>query len=152
MPPERVFGENARGQILCFGNGSAQAVEKPDEPLRNIEVAFLCRFKNLVVALALLSNLRRHAVKTLRAVLQPGQGHLRNGARDSSVSVFQWMDGHEIKMCQACLDEWLDPRCAVLIPGHEFLHLAFDAFRGWTLEVNFVFPFRARDDFDRTLP
>src|SRR6202011_4988486 len=28
------------------GNGAAQAVEKPDEPLRDIEVAFLCRFKN----------------------------------------------------------------------------------------------------------
>ena len=46
MPPERIFGENARCQSVCFGNGAAQAVEKPDEPLRDIEVAFLCRFKN----------------------------------------------------------------------------------------------------------
>ncbi len=62
------------------------------------------------------------------------------------------MDGHEIKMGQACFDKRLRFCSTVLIPRQEFLHLGFDAFRRWSLEMNFLFPFGTRDNFHRTLP
>ena len=56
-------------------------------------VALLRRFKNVVVIVALLPDLRRHAVEALRAFFGPRQRHVRDGARDAPVAVVEGVDG-----------------------------------------------------------
>ena len=48
--------------------GAAQAIEKPGKPARDVQLALLRCFENVVIGFALLPDLRRHAVKALRAL------------------------------------------------------------------------------------
>src|SRR6266481_3645991 len=147
MTPEGILCQNARGQFIRFSNCAAEAIEKPDQPLRDIHSPFLCGFQYLVVALAFFPDLRRHAVETLRAVLQPRERHFRDGAGDSSIAILEGMYGHEVEVSQAGLDKRLSARRAVFVPGQKCFHFGADRFGCGSLEVKFLFSFRTGNDF-----
>src|SRR5258708_39744056 len=150
MTPEGILCQNPRGQFTPFSNGAAEAIEKPDQPLRDIHSPFLCRFQDLVVALAFFPDLRRHAVETLRAVLQPRERHFRDGTGDPSVAILKGMYGHKVEVSQTSLDKRLRARRVVFVPGQKCFHFVLDRFGSGSLEVNFLFSFRTGNDFHST--
>ncbi len=89
--PETRFGENTAQDRLRSVDRAPQTTEKPFHPSRNIHCAFLARFEDVIVGIALLPDLRRHAVKALRTRLRTRQGHIGNGARDAAVAVVKGM-------------------------------------------------------------
>ena len=95
---KRAFLRTAAKRDFRAIEGAIEAVQKPFHPGRNIEVAFLRRFQNVVVGVALLPDLRGHAVEALRAVFRAREGHIGDGARDASVAVIERVDGHEPQM------------------------------------------------------
>src|SRR5665213_1359974 len=93
--PEIRFRENSAECSFGSIEGAVEAPQKPFHPGRYIEITLLRRFQDLVVRHALDPDLRGHTIEALRARFRTGERHVGDGARDSSVAVFKWMDGDE---------------------------------------------------------
>src|SRR5712691_3932136 len=105
--PEFSLAEDGGENLLGAVERTVEASQKPFQPCRDIETALLCRFKQIVIGPALQTDLRRHAVEALRAVLGPGEGHIGNGARDTAVAVIERVHGYEPQMRNGRPDNWI---------------------------------------------
>src|SRR3546814_792935 len=72
-----------------------QAGQEPFQPGRDVEVALLRAFEQVVIGFPLLPDLRRHAVEPLRTLVRARQAHVRDGARNPAVAILERVDGHE---------------------------------------------------------
>ena len=102
-PPRSAPCEDAAEGVFGAVDGPLQAGEKPFQPRRHIEVALLRCFEHVVIGLALLADLRRHAVEALRAFFRTGQRHVGDRARDAAVAVVEGVDRDEPEMREAGL-------------------------------------------------
>jgi hypothetical protein len=93
--PKAPFSEDRRQDTLRTVDCAVKATEEPLKPRCDVEIAFLCPFQNLIVRPALKTDLRRHAVKTLRTLLRPRKGHVSDGARNPPVAINKRMDRDE---------------------------------------------------------
>ena len=75
-----------------------EAVQEPGQPVGDVEITFLRVFKDVVVGIALLPDLRRHGVEAVCAFFRAREAHIRNRARDPAVPVGERMDRHEPEM------------------------------------------------------
>src|SRR3954447_21362532 len=85
--PELGFTKDGGKNLVRTVECAIEASEKPFQPRRDIEIALLRRFEQIVVRLTLQTDLRRHAVEALRAVLGSGKRHIGNRAGDAAVAV-----------------------------------------------------------------
>src|ERR1700728_141752 len=129
----------------------AQTFEEPFYPRRDIHRPFLRLLKNVVIGSPLLADLRRHAIEPLWAVLGTGESHVRNGARNTAVTVFERMDGHKPEVCQACFQNGIDVAISVE-PRQERLHVAIETCCLGRLEMEMILTDRARDGASRPSP
>ena len=65
--PELAFGDDRRQDSICAVDGTAEAVEEPQDPSRDVRAALLGALKLVVVGVPLDPDLRGHAVEPLRA-------------------------------------------------------------------------------------
>src|SRR3974390_2365743 len=85
-----------------------QASEEPRQPWCDVQVTFLGPFQDVVVGVALQSDLRRHAVKALRVAFRASECHIGNCSCDAAVAVFKGMDGDKPQVGYGCLDNGVD--------------------------------------------
>ena len=71
------------------------AAEKPRQPLRDVDVTFLCTFERVVIVRALLEDAARDAVEAAARGLALRQRLLRDRTGDASVPVLVGMDREE---------------------------------------------------------
>ena len=86
----------------------SRAAEKPFQPYGDVEMALLRGFQDVVVGVALLPELRGHAVEALRALFRTRERHVRDGARHVPVAVIERMDGDESQMRQRRLQNGIE--------------------------------------------
>src|SRR5713226_981379 len=91
--PKTGFAQNAAERFFRSVKGPVKTTEKPLQPGRNVKAGFLRFFEHLVIGLSFDPDLRRHAVKTLRALLGARQHHISERARNAPVSIFKRMNG-----------------------------------------------------------
>src|SRR5262249_51452731 len=96
--PEPCFPENTREDCFRAVKGAIEAPEKPVEPLRDVQTAFLRRLQNVVIIASLLPDLRGHAVEALRGLLRARQRHVGNRPSDPAVAILEGMDGDKPEM------------------------------------------------------
>ena len=107
-------------------------------------------FQQVVIFLALLPDLRRHAVEALRTLFRTGEAQVGNRARDAPVAVVKRMNCHEPQMRDAGLEDRIDLR-PVIEPVQKARHFLFKTRRFWCLEMNPFFADRTRDDLHRAV-
>ena len=61
--------------------------------------AYLEPFQNVVIGIALLPDLRRHAVEPLWAVLGTRESHVCDRARNSAIAIVERVYCHQPKVC-----------------------------------------------------
>ena len=66
--PEPCLAEHGGQGRFGPVKSAVKAAQKPLHPGRNVERSFLCLFKDVVISVPLLPDLRRHAVKPLCTV------------------------------------------------------------------------------------
>src|SRR6266702_6891799 len=100
------FGLEEHRSQYRFGaiERAAETSKKPFQPRGDVEIALLRRFQNIVVGVALLPNLRGHAVETLRAFFRMRELLIGNGTRNAAIPVFERVDGDEPQMRNAGLE------------------------------------------------
>ncbi len=103
--PKARLGENGRQYCLGATKSAIETIEKPLQPRRNIEVTLLCRFENIVIGIALLSDLRGHAVEALRTFLRARKFLIGYGASDAAIAIVKGMDTDEPQVCDASLED-----------------------------------------------
>ena len=96
--PEPGFPEHARQGRLRAVEGAVQAAEEPLHPRRDVEVALLGRFQDVVIVVPLQPDLGRHAVEAFRALLGARERQVGDRAGDAPVAVVERVDGHEPEM------------------------------------------------------
>src|SRR5947207_12389980 len=105
--------------------------------------AFLRCLQDVVIIIPLQLYLRGHAVEALRTMLCPSQGHIGNRSCDTSIAIFEWMDGDKPEMRNRRLDDEVGKiRC--LEPFDKGLHFGIEPFGGWRFVVNLVASLGAR--------
>src|SRR5258708_35665428 len=93
--PEASSAKDRRQNFVGAVEGAIKAGEEPLQPIGDIEVTFLGRLQDVVVARPLDAYLGRHAVESPRAFLRPCERHVGDGARDAAVTVLEWVNGHK---------------------------------------------------------
>ena len=86
--PPKFLNEDGAEDFLGAVNGSAKAAEEPFHPARHVHRALLRALQDVVIRVALLPDLRRHAVEPLRTVLGTCESHVGDRARNTAVAVF----------------------------------------------------------------
>ena len=81
---------------------------QPFQPYGGVEIALPRGFQDVVVGVALQPDLRGHTVEALRALLRARERHVRDGARNAPVAVFERMDGEEPHMRQRRLQNGIE--------------------------------------------
>src|SRR5690606_12273233 len=84
-------------------------------------------------------------VEALAAAFRSGKRHVADGARDAAVAILEGMDGDEPQMRDRCPQDGIE-RVRAVEPVEEGGHLAVDAGRGGSLEVDPFAAEWARDD------
>src|SRR5262249_30979679 len=80
--PEARLAQHGRQYRLRTIERAVKTTEKPGEPVRNIEIAFLRLLQDVVIVAALFSDLRGHAVEALRAVFRARERLIGDGPGD----------------------------------------------------------------------
>ena len=110
--PEFGLAKHVGERVFRAVEGAIEAPEEPLDPGGDIEVALLRCFEHVVVGIALPTDLRRHAVEALRAVLGARERHIGDRTRDAPVAVVERVDGHEPQMGDGGLEDRIDRRLA----------------------------------------
>ncbi len=93
--PETSLGKNSAKARLRSVNGASQAAEKPIHPRGNIHRPLLRLFQNVVIGIAVLPDLRGHAVEALRTPFGARECQVGNGTCNSPVAIGKGMYGYE---------------------------------------------------------
>src|SRR5205823_314213 len=96
--PKARLPEHAGQDTFRAIKGATKTRKEPLQPSCDFETVFLRRFQNVVIRFALLTDLRRHAVKALWALFGARKRHVGNGARDAPIAVIERVNGHEPQM------------------------------------------------------
>ena len=105
---KRALARTAPRVVCAPVDGAAQAAEEPFHPGRDVHRPLLRLLQDVVIGVALLPDLRRHAVEALRAVFRARQSHVGDGARDAAVAVIERVDGHEPEMGEPGFQDRID--------------------------------------------
>ena len=92
---------------------SIKAVQKPEQPFRDVEIALLRPFEDVVVNVPFPADLGQHAIEALAAFLGASQRKVGDRSRDAAVSVFKRMDRHEPQVCKRRLEHRIDVGAAI---------------------------------------
>ena len=84
--PESGLPDHGRKSVLRCCNSSSQAIEKPPQPICDIQIAFLRAFQYVVVFGSFLSDLIGQAVEALGRLLLAGKHHLGEGRAAAGAS------------------------------------------------------------------
>lgn len=104
--PELRLAEHGGENPFRAVEGAIKTGEEPAQPRRDFKITFLRRLQHTVIVLALLPDLCRHAVKSLRTLFRTRKLHIGDGAGDTAVTVLEGVDGDEPQMRNAGLEDW----------------------------------------------
>ena len=96
--PEPGLPQHRARIVSAPSKARSRQPKNQSQPGRDVEVAFLGRLEDVVVGVAFLPDLRRHAVEALRALLRARERHVGDRARDAAVAIVERMDGDEPEM------------------------------------------------------
>jgi hypothetical protein len=147
--PKPRLVEYRTEQALRLGDRTLQAAEKPDQPIRDVEIALLSSFQVVVVGRSLQPDLRLHAVKPLRAAFGSREGEVRNRAGDATVAVLEWVDGDEPQKGNRCFYHGGGCRRGIE-PVEKRLHITRDTGCRWRRVVHMLSPDGAGNHLHRT--
>lgn len=106
--PEPRLGEHGGERSLRAVDGAAETGQQPLHPRSDVPLALLRVFQDVVIRGALLPDLRRHTVESLRAFFGARQGHIGDGPRQTAGTVVERMNGNEPEVCLGGLERRID--------------------------------------------
>jgi hypothetical protein len=106
--PESCFRKNCPQGASRAIDRSAETVQEPCKPSRDIHVSGLSLFENVEVGRSFMPDLTRHAVEALRALFRSRQLHVRNCTSDAAVAVLERMYGYEPEMSDSGFQNRVD--------------------------------------------
>lgn len=136
--PEPCLSHHGGERRLSAVEGAAQAGKEPLQPRRDVERTLLGSLQDVVVGVALLPDLRGHAVEALRAVLRARELPVGNRAGDAAVAVLERVDRDEPQMRERRAQHRVRPLVLVRA-GEELRHLVLEAPRHRRFEVHLLF-------------
>jgi hypothetical protein len=148
FPEPRLAQHRSQGR-LGAAEGAIQATKEPGQPAGYVQFPLLSAFERVVIGGSLKADLGRHAVEALSRLFRTGEGHVGDGVRDTTVSVFEWMDGDEPEMS----DGGENYRILVekrIEPVEKVAHLLRDPRGAGGLEMSPLTPDPARYDLHRS--
>ncbi|MFY9781176.1 MAG: hypothetical protein WAJ85_11790 [Candidatus Baltobacteraceae bacterium] len=146
--PEGLRLQDVAGHRARRVNRANVALEKPDRPIRDVEVPLLRSLERVIVGALLRIDLTRHAEIAPARPFIARERHVGDGAGDPAVPIGVGVDRQEPEMRGRAAQE------AVLAargfePPQERLHLSRDALGGRRLEVHRGLVDAAGDDLHR---
>ena len=148
--PEACPGEHGIERVMRGVHRAPKVIEKPREPRRDIERAFLRAFEDLVVLASFALDLRREAVEALRALVGAREQKIAERAGDAAVAVVERVDRDEPQMREPCLENRMIV-VTLVDPRDQARHLGVEPRGGRRFEVHKLTPERSGDDLHRTV-
>ena len=127
---------------MCRFDGSSKTFQEPNQPVRDVQIAFLRSFERGVVLGPLLADLRTHAVEPLRYAVGTRQRHVGYGPCDPPIAIVEGMDRDEPKMSECGL-EHIVRAVRRVEPFQEGLHFGFEPVCRRSLEVHALLSHKA---------